>query len=168
MAGSFSLFTTFMVQHLGRLWACKGKKKKKSLAQGDHQPTRCLTGGQVKRFTIDKADEFSYTDPVDGSISAHQGICFLFTDGSRVIFRLSGAHPRQFRAGAHSKASKDAASCAAQISRVITSKWTVVDIPDGLVSTLLITNTAPTPSSACWVPPLISPRFPAGCAHQLS
>ncbi|KAK9841959.1 hypothetical protein WJX81_001206 [Elliptochloris bilobata] len=45
---------------------------------------------QVKHFTIDTADEFSYTDPVDGSVSAHQGIRFLFTDGSRVIFRLSG------------------------------------------------------------------------------
>ena len=47
---------------------------------------------QVRSFTIDTADEFSYTDPVDGSVSAHQGIRFLFTDGSRVIFRLSGAH----------------------------------------------------------------------------
>ena len=52
---------------------------------------------QVRNFTIDVADEFSYTDPVDGSVSAHQGIRFLFTDGSRVIFRLSGAacwHPQ--------------------------------------------------------------------------
>lgn len=53
------------------------------------QPSVCA---QVRNFTIDKADEFSYTDPVDGSVSAHQGIRFLFTDGSRVIFRLSGAH----------------------------------------------------------------------------
>ena len=45
----------------------------------------------MKHFTIDTADEFSYTDPVDGSVSAHQGTRFLFTDGSRVIFRLSGA-----------------------------------------------------------------------------
>ncbi len=42
---------------------------------------------------IDKSDEFSYTDPVDGSVSANQGIRFLFSDGSRVIFRLSGALP---------------------------------------------------------------------------
>ena len=47
---------------------------------------------QVRSFVIDKADEFSYTDPVDGSVSAHQGIRYLFSDGSRVIFRLSGAH----------------------------------------------------------------------------
>mmetsp|Transcript_33181 Transcript_33181/g.105770 ORF Transcript_33181/g.105770 Transcript_33181/m.105770 type:complete len:540 (+) Transcript_33181:116-1735(+) len=36
------------------------------------------------------ADEFSYTDPVDGSVSSHQGVRFLFADGSRLIFRLSG------------------------------------------------------------------------------
>ncbi|KAI9082149.1 hypothetical protein K1719_035889 [Acacia pycnantha] len=36
------------------------------------------------------ADEFEYKDPVDGSISSHQGIRYLFEDGSRLIFRLSG------------------------------------------------------------------------------
>ncbi|KAK9813312.1 hypothetical protein WJX72_012352 [[Myrmecia] bisecta] len=45
---------------------------------------------QVRSFVIDKADEFSYTDPVDGSVSSNQGLRFLFTDGSRIIFRLSG------------------------------------------------------------------------------
>lgn len=48
---------------------------------------------QVRNFVIDKADEFSYKDPVDDSISEHQGIRFLFSDGSRVIFRLSGRDP---------------------------------------------------------------------------
>ena len=32
----------------------------------------------------------SYTDPVDGSISANQGIRIGFTNGARIIFRLSG------------------------------------------------------------------------------
>lgn len=36
------------------------------------------------------ADEFSYTDPVDGSVASKQGLRFVFTDGSRIIFRLSG------------------------------------------------------------------------------
>ncbi|CAI0383350.1 unnamed protein product [Linum tenue] len=36
------------------------------------------------------ADEFEYKDPVDGSISAHQGVRYLFEDGSRLVFRLSG------------------------------------------------------------------------------
>lgn len=37
-----------------------------------------------------QADEFEYKDPVDGSISKHQGIRYLFADGSRLVFRLSG------------------------------------------------------------------------------
>ncbi|HUH78098.1 MAG TPA: alpha-D-glucose phosphate-specific phosphoglucomutase [Devosia sp.] len=36
------------------------------------------------------ADDFSYHDPVDGSTSAKQGIRIGFTDGSRIVVRLSG------------------------------------------------------------------------------
>jgi phosphoglucomutase len=36
------------------------------------------------------ADDFAYTDPVDGSVSSKQGIRVIFEDGARVIFRLSG------------------------------------------------------------------------------
>ncbi|KAM7276213.1 hypothetical protein ACFE04_018079 [Oxalis oulophora] len=39
---------------------------------------------------VASADEFEYKDPVDGSVSAHQGIRYLFEDGSRLVFRLSG------------------------------------------------------------------------------
>lgn len=39
---------------------------------------------------IVNGDEFEYSDPVDGSVSKHQGIRFFFKDGSRLIFRLSG------------------------------------------------------------------------------
>lgn len=41
-------------------------------------------------FVLKTADEFTYKDPVDGSVSEHQGIRFLMTDGSRIVFRLSG------------------------------------------------------------------------------
>ena len=41
-------------------------------------------------YVLKTVDEFTYVDPVDGSISEHQGIRFLFTDNSRIIFRLSG------------------------------------------------------------------------------
>ncbi len=40
--------------------------------------------------TVAHVDEFSYTDPVDGSISKHQGIRIQFTDQSRIVYRLSG------------------------------------------------------------------------------
>lgn len=39
---------------------------------------------------LQRCDEFEYTDPVDGSVSSHQGMRFVFEDGSRIIFRLSG------------------------------------------------------------------------------
>jgi phosphoglucomutase len=39
---------------------------------------------------VSYADDFSYTDPVDGSVSSRQGIRIGFTDGSRIVLRLSG------------------------------------------------------------------------------
>jgi phosphoglucomutase len=36
------------------------------------------------------AINFSYTDPIDGSVSANQGYIFKYADGSRFVFRLSG------------------------------------------------------------------------------
>jgi phosphoglucomutase len=41
-------------------------------------------------YRVTLADDFAYTDPVDGSRSEHQGIRVLFEGGSRVVFRLSG------------------------------------------------------------------------------
>jgi phosphoglucomutase len=49
-----------------------------------------LNGTKLGAYTVSKADEFSYTDPVDSSVSQHQGLRILFTDGSRIIVRLSG------------------------------------------------------------------------------
>lgn len=49
-----------------------------------------LSGKRFATCVIDRADEFSYTDPVDGSVSQRQGIRIFFTDGSRIVFRLSG------------------------------------------------------------------------------
>ncbi len=49
-----------------------------------------LPGNVVEGLTVESADDFSYTDPVDGGVSGHQGIRVLFDDGSRIVFRLSG------------------------------------------------------------------------------
>ncbi|XP_041912228.1 phosphoglucomutase-1 [Alosa pseudoharengus] len=43
-----------------------------------------------KTYEVGIADNFMYTDPVDGSVSKNQGLRIIFTDGSRIIFRLSG------------------------------------------------------------------------------
>jgi len=49
-----------------------------------------LPGTRLGEFEISEADDFAYTDPVDGSASAHQGIRVGFTDGARIVYRLSG------------------------------------------------------------------------------
>ncbi|KAH7481769.1 hypothetical protein KRP22_015080 [Phytophthora ramorum] len=49
-----------------------------------------VVGKEFSGFKVQTADEFEYVDPVDGSVSSHQGIRFLFEGGSRVVFRLSG------------------------------------------------------------------------------
>lgn len=51
---------------------------------------RTLPGQGYGRYTVSTCDDFSYLDPIDGSVSNHQGIRILFTDGSRIVFRLSG------------------------------------------------------------------------------
>lgn len=48
------------------------------------------SGDKVGDFVLDYADDFEYTDPIDGSKASKQGLRFVFTDGSRIIFRLSG------------------------------------------------------------------------------
>ena len=49
-----------------------------------------LKGAQFGHLQVKLCDDFSYTDPVDGSVSTGQGIRILFVDGSRIVFRLSG------------------------------------------------------------------------------
>ncbi len=49
-----------------------------------------LKGKQFGQYQVEYSDDFSYTDPVDSSVSQKQGIRIGFTDGSRIVFRLSG------------------------------------------------------------------------------
>ena len=49
-----------------------------------------LPGQTVAGCEIATADDFSYTDPVDGSVATAQGIRIGLKDGSRVVYRLSG------------------------------------------------------------------------------
>jgi phosphoglucomutase len=47
-----------------------------------------------KQYTVKLMDDFHYTDPVDQSYTEKQGIRIIFTDGSRIVFRLSGTGSR--------------------------------------------------------------------------
>jgi phosphoglucomutase len=49
-----------------------------------------LSGRAFGALTVSAADQFAYTDPVDGSESHKQGVRVLFACGSRIVFRLSG------------------------------------------------------------------------------
>ena len=49
-----------------------------------------LTGTSFADSRIANADDFAYSDPVDGSLTQKQGLRLLLEDGSRIILRLSG------------------------------------------------------------------------------
>ena len=49
-----------------------------------------LPGRVVQGLHIAAADSFAYTDPIDGSVSRDQGLRVLFSDGCRIVLRLSG------------------------------------------------------------------------------
>lgn len=54
------------------------------------QQLPCLPGQSFAGHTVSAADDFCYTDPVDGSLSSGHGLRILFADGSRIVYRLSG------------------------------------------------------------------------------
>ncbi len=60
------------------------------LMAGLRERLESLPGRQLGRLGVAYADDFSYTDPVDGSLSTGQGIRIGFSEGSRIVFRLSG------------------------------------------------------------------------------
>ena len=49
-----------------------------------------LVGQSFAGRSVSTADDFAYTDPVDGSLTSGQGLRLLLDDGSRVVLRLSG------------------------------------------------------------------------------
>lgn len=73
-------------------WDFEGVDKSKATAMMDKMRADVAsnTGRTVGSYTIATADDFKYVDPVDGSVAMKQGIRFLMSDGSRIIFRLSG------------------------------------------------------------------------------
>lgn len=54
------------------------------------EKVKTLAGSELGSYQVETADDFSYTDPIEGSISQRQGIRVLLRGGSRIIYRLSG------------------------------------------------------------------------------
>jgi phosphoglucomutase len=82
-----------------------------------------LVAQSFGEYKVSYADEFSYQDPIDGSISSQQGIRIGFQNGSRLVFRLSGTgtvgatlriYVERFEADV-SKHSEDAQSALAEL-----------------------------------------------------
>jgi phosphoglucomutase len=55
-----------------------------------HSKLPTLVGTALAGSRVTCADDFSYTDPVDKSVSIHQGLRILLADGARIVCRLSG------------------------------------------------------------------------------
>ena len=49
-----------------------------------------FVGQKVGKLVVVAADDFAYSDPVDGSVSSNQGIRLIFEDNCRAVLRLSG------------------------------------------------------------------------------
>ncbi len=61
-----------------------------TVVRGINEQLDSLPGRRVGDRTITLADNFSYEDPIDNSLSENQGLRIVFDDGSRIIVRLSG------------------------------------------------------------------------------
>jgi phosphoglucomutase len=61
-----------------------------ALNSGSLNETTHKSASTNTSFTISSLYDFEYTDPIDGSVSKNQGQVITFSDGSRVVFRLSG------------------------------------------------------------------------------
>ncbi|MCJ2130840.1 alpha-D-glucose phosphate-specific phosphoglucomutase [Methylobacterium sp. E-045] len=60
------------------------------LMEGLRAQIESLPGRRFGDLTVSAADDFRYVDPVDGSVTAQQGIRISFAEDARVVYRLSG------------------------------------------------------------------------------
>jgi phosphoglucomutase len=62
----------------------------KAVMQRVQDQLATLPGTSLAGRRVQSADDFAYHDPVDGSVSEHQGLRIIFDDGARIVYRLSG------------------------------------------------------------------------------
>jgi len=61
-----------------------------ALKSGSLDKSVHVSASTSTKFTVSGLYNFEYKDPIDHSVSKNQGQVITFTDGSRVVFRLSG------------------------------------------------------------------------------
>ncbi|KAK4280432.1 hypothetical protein QN277_012057 [Acacia crassicarpa] len=69
---------------------CESEAANKMIEYLRESISKSKPGDKYGSYVLEFADDFTYTDPVDGSVVSKQGVRFVFTDGSRIIYRLSG------------------------------------------------------------------------------
>ncbi|CAI9092134.1 OLC1v1027307C1 [Oldenlandia corymbosa var. corymbosa] len=69
---------------------CESESANKMIEYLRDLVSKSKEGDKYGSYVLQLADDYNYTDPVDGSVASKQGVRFVFTDGSRIIFRLSG------------------------------------------------------------------------------
>jgi phosphoglucomutase len=62
----------------------------RALIQSLRERLPALAGTTIGGRAVVQADDFAYTDPVDGSVTKNQGVRIIFADGARIVYRLSG------------------------------------------------------------------------------
>ncbi|MEN3793074.1 alpha-D-glucose phosphate-specific phosphoglucomutase [Fulvimarina sp. MAC3] len=66
------------------------KDKAEGLMESLRDRLASMAGQRFGSFVVSEADDFSYKDPVDGSVATGQGVRIVFSGGARIVFRLSG------------------------------------------------------------------------------
>ena len=61
-----------------------------ALMDGLRSRLPALPGQSLGGRVVEKADDFAYHDPIDGSDAKAQGVRILFEGGARIVYRLSG------------------------------------------------------------------------------
>nr|AFY26896.1 phosphoglucomutase [Morella rubra] len=69
---------------------CESESANKMMEYLRDLVSKSKPGEKYGSYVLQVADDFMYVDPIDGTILSKQGIRFVFTDGSRIIYRLSG------------------------------------------------------------------------------
>jgi phosphoglucomutase len=81
-----NFFTRYDYEEVDSAWANEMMSKLNALIASQEPVGKAMAPG----FVVKAMDNFSYTDPIDKSVSRNQGVRILFEDGSRLVFRLSG------------------------------------------------------------------------------
>lgn len=71
-------------------WFIPDTEQAQAVMAGLREQLPALQGGKIGGLPLTVADDFEYHDPIDGSVSKHQGIRLVAGEEARIVYRLSG------------------------------------------------------------------------------